>query len=387
MTQINSTGFQMTRLDERFTQLVQALQIIFGSDINTDPNSIDGQWVGILAEAVNNCDSLAEAIYQSLDPDTAIGAALSRLVKLNGITRQPGSYSTVLLTLTGTDGTLIPAGSLVSSMDGSTTWQTLADAMIDGTGTVQVQAQCTVMGPSAAGIGTLTTISTPIYGWQTVTNPAVATLGAYEETDEELRIRRAVSTTTTAVGPVDAIRGALLNQVGVTQAMVYENNTDAADPVTGQPPHSIYAVVQGGADQDVWNVIWFKKPAGVNMVGAQVGQVIDTAGFSHDIKFDRPTLTPVYFTVNVKKRAGYPANGADLIKAAIVAFGQATFSIGQAVIQSEFYNSILQAINNTGSILSLGIGLAANPATTDDVAIAYNAIGVFDPAYILVVET
>jgi uncharacterized phage protein gp47/JayE len=386
MTQINSTGFEMTRLDERFEQLVQAMKIIFGDDINVSPNSVDGMTLGIYAESINNLDQLAEAVYQSFNPDTATGVALSRLVKLNGITRQPGSYSTVTLQCTGTQGTVIPAGSLVTADDGSTTWETTADATIDASGTILVQAQSTNMGPFAASANTITSIATPIYGWQAVTNPDVASAGAYEETDEELRIRRALSTTSTATGPVDAIRGALLNQLGVTQAVVYENITDAVD-ANGQPAHSVYAIVQGGADQTVLDTIWFKKPPGVNVHGSVSGVVVDTAGFPHTMKFDRPVATPVYIVANIKKRAGYPANGTALIKSALAAFGNEHFTIGQAVIQSEFYAPLLNAISSTGSILSLYIGTAPDPDATADIAIAYNALATFDAVRITVVES
>jgi hypothetical protein len=185
---------------------------------------------------------------------------------------------------------------------------------------------------------------------------------------------------------VDAIRGALLNQLGVTQAVVYENITDAVD-ANGQPAHSVYAIVQGGADQTVLDTIWFKKPPGVNVHGSVSGVVVDTAGFPHTMKFDRPVATPVYIVANIKKRAGYPANGTALIKSALAAFGNEHFTIGQAVIQSEFYAPLLNAISSTGSILSLYIGTAPDPDATADIAIAYNALATFDAVRITVVES
>jgi uncharacterized phage protein gp47/JayE len=386
ITKLTNEGLTVSRLPDRFAQLVAAIQLIFGTDINVDPNSVDGQTLGVFAESVNNLDQLVEAVYQSFNPQTAVGAALSRLVQLNGITRQPGAYSSVPLTCTGTQGTVIPAGSLAQSDDGSTTWQTTMDATIDNTGAIVVQAQAITMGSLAASIGTITKIATPIYGWQSVTNDQPATLGSLPETDEQLRIRRTLSTTSMAQGPLDAIRGALLNQLGVTQAIVYENVTDSVD-ANGQPAHSIYAVVQGGADQTILNTIWFKKPAGVNVVGSVTGTVVDTAGFAHTMRFDRPTPTPIYIIANVKKRTGYPANGAALIKAALVAFGQANYTIGQTVIQSEFYAPLLEAISMSGSILSLYIGTSAGPNSTLDLNVAYNGIASFDPSYITVNES
>lgn len=386
VTQLTSAGLVVSRLSDRLAQLVTAMQIVFGADINTDPSSVDGQTLGIFAESINNIDQLIEAVYQSFNPQTATDMALSRLVQLNGITRLPGSYSKVTLTCSGTQGTVIPIGSLVQSADGSETWKTLLNATIGGTGQVNVQAQPLTMGPVAAAIGTLTTIATPVYGWQTVTNAATATLGTSEETDEQLRIRRSLSTAYPAQGPIDSIRAALLNQVGVTQAVVYENTTDVND-ANGQLPHSIYAVVQGGDDKTILTTLWFKKPAGVNILGWVTGTIVDTAGFPHTMRFDRPTATPIYIVANVKKRAGYPSNGAALIKAALVAFGTAAMQIGQPVIQSELYEPLLDSIWNTGSILSLYIGRSAAPTETLDLPIDYNALATFDPSYITVNES
>jgi len=205
MTQLTGAGFQVTRLVDRVAQLQAALVGIFGPDINLDPTGVDAQLISIFAESNNNLDMLAEAVYQCFNPNTATGVAQSRLVKLNGIRRISGAYSTVVLSFDGTSGVVLPAGTLVLSGDLSTTWKTLTSVTLPGTAT----AQCTVLGPTTAAPGTLTSKGTPEYGWLTVTNAAAAIPGQFEETDEQLRIRRDASTTTTAQSVLDAIRGAI----------------------------------------------------------------------------------------------------------------------------------------------------------------------------------
>ena len=87
MTQLTAQGFTRTRLDERLSQLQDAMRAIFGPNINLDPDTMDGQTLGIFAESTSNLDQLAEDVYHSFNPQSATGVALSRLVQLNGIRR------------------------------------------------------------------------------------------------------------------------------------------------------------------------------------------------------------------------------------------------------------------------------------------------------------
>lgn len=384
MSQVNSTGFSITSLADRLAALVTLVKNIWGPQINVDPNTYDGQMLGVIAESLNNLEQLAQTIYNSFNPNTATGNALATLVQLNYLKKQNGAPSTVTLQFTGSNKTLIPSGSIFQSNDGSNNeWVTIEDVQIDATGHAIAQATATVNGALTAVIGTITNILNPIFGLISVTNNTEAVPGNLEESDEQLRQRRALSTAANGQGPVDALRGALLNLPNVTAAQVYENNTDATN-ANGQPSRSIYAVVQGGANQDIWNTIWFKRSGCVSVVGSVTGTVVDTAGWPHTMAFDRPVQTPIYVIANVKQRAGFPVTGPTLIKNALVAFAQANFSIGQQVIQSELYAPLMAAIANTGSILSLYIGLAASPSTTTDLTIAYNAIAEFDPSFITV---
>jgi uncharacterized phage protein gp47/JayE len=384
MSQIDSTGFHMSSLSDRFLALVALVQGIWGSDINVDVNSYDGSTLGILAESFNNLDQTALAAVNSFNPNTATGNALSLLVQLNYLTRQPGAYSTVGLRFDGSEGTVIPANSLFQSNDGTgTIWQTKSDATIDSTGTAFADARAQSYGPFTAAAGTVTISLSPSYGLDSVTNDNPATPGQYQESDSQLRARRAISTAANGQGQTDALRGALGQVAGVTSARVYENYTSAVD-ANGQPANSIYCIVQGGTDQQVADTIWFKRPSGIPLVGSTVVQVIDTAGFPQNIRFDRPIALPVYITLNVKKRTGFPSNGDQIIKDALAAWGLANLMVGDDVIQSELYAPAMAAVNNTGSILSLYIGTSAGPTSTADIAVVYNKLANFDQSRIVV---
>ncbi len=380
MTQLTSQGLTRTRLDERMTALQEAMRAIFGPSINLDPDTVDGQSLGVFAESISNLDQLAEDTYHSFNPQSATGVALSRLVQLNGIRRIEGTYSTVDLLCVGQEGTIIPAGSLVKSSTNAT-FQTTAAATIPASGHVSVPARASVMGAVLAPVGTLTKIDTPIYGWQTVSNPLDAVPGRAEETDEQLRLRRRASTSTPGQSIVDAMYGALSNIPDVLQALVYENDQDTTD-ANGLPPHSIYCVVEGGTNQNILDTIWLKKTAGTTTHGTTSGTVTDSMGNPHVLKFSRPADTNIWVTVNLHTRPGWPTDGAQRIKDALTAWALANQSIGEEVIHSRLFDPINSIPGH--SIDSLYIGTAANPAGTANIAVPFDGLARFDSTRIVV---
>lgn len=381
MTQLTSQGFTRTRLDERLTALQEAMRAIFGPTLNLDPDTIDGQTLGIFAESISNLDQLAEDVYHSFNPQSATGMALSRLVQLNGIRRIDGTYSTVTLRCVGSQGTVIPAGSLVKSTATNATFETTEEAVIPASGEIDVAARSAVKGAILAPAGTLTKIDTPIFGWQTANNLLDAAPGRNEETDEQLRLRRRASTSTPGQAIVDAMYGALTNIPEVRQAKVYENDQDVID-ANGLPPHSIYCIVEGGADADILDTIWLKKTAGTTTHGTTAGQVTDSMGNPHTLNFSRPTSVNVYVTVNLHTRPGWPTDGAQRIKDALTAWAVANQSIGEEVIQSRLFDPINSIPGH--SIDSIYIGTAANPAGTANIAVPFDGLARFDSTRIVV---
>ena len=185
---ITPEGFNRKRLDQLKAELDAAVRAIFGDNVNLEPESPDGQINGVVSESNANLWELLEEGYNAFNPSVASGVALSNLVQLNNITRLPATPSLVELSLTGSDGTLIPSGSIVSTSDTGAQFATDEDVTISG-GVGTVDASSIDTGPIGALSGTLTVIETPITGWDSVTNATDATLGANLETDPELRAR------------------------------------------------------------------------------------------------------------------------------------------------------------------------------------------------------
>ena len=114
---ISSTGFKRKRLNLLLEELNAEVKSIFGENFNVSPESPDGQINGVVSESNANLWEIAEEAYNAFNPKAASGATLSNLVQLNGITRLPATKTRAELNLTGDSGTVIPAGSLVSTAD------------------------------------------------------------------------------------------------------------------------------------------------------------------------------------------------------------------------------------------------------------------------------
>ena len=160
--------------------------------------------------------------------------------------------------MSGTAGTTIPINSLVSTSDTGDQFSTEIEIILDGGGNGVVFASSVSTGPIQALAGTITSIDTPITGWDTCTNLADADIGTDEETDVELRARREQSVARDAQAIIDAIFAAVANIPGVTQTVVLENDTNSVDG-NGLPPHSFQVIVVGGTDEAIADAIWLKN--------------------------------------------------------------------------------------------------------------------------------
>ena len=377
------TGFKRKRLDELLSELNADMKGIFGDNLNLDPQSPDGQINGVVAESQANLWEIAEAVHNAFNPSSATGVSLSNLVQLNGITRKEATFSVVDIDVTGNNGTLIEAGSLISTSDTDSQFSIDADITIAagvGSGT----ATAVTAGAINALTGTLTIIDTPVSGWDTVTNAADADIGDNEETDAELRIRRRKSITASAGSILDSIVAAVLNVTDVSAVNVIENDTNAT--VGSVPAHSFHTVVNGGDETEIATTIFNKKPTGILAYGLTTIAVTDSQGFSHDISFSRPVVVDIYIDVAITALSGFPTDGNEQIKQAIVDYAAGilidgrSFDIGDDVIYSELYVPI-NTIEGV-QVDQLFIGTAPSPTGTASISIGADQVSDFDTARI-----
>jgi uncharacterized phage protein gp47/JayE len=304
---LTSQGLRIKRIDEVVFELGVAFRSDFGEEANIDPEtSVLGQIIGVYSERDALLWELALAVYQAGFPDSAEQVSLDNVAAITAIERLAATRSTVTARCSGTIGVLLTAGRIVSVTGTGARFQLIADATIGGSGFVDADFEAVELGEVQAPAGSLTVIETPVSGWTSVLNEEDADLGSSVESDVELRLRRRDSLRVIGAATVDAIRARLIDEVdGVTDAIVFENDTDVTDG-GGRPPHSIHCIVAGGADVDIAEKIFETKSGGIATFGTDIIEVVlDSQGFPHTINADRATILRTFLHIQIEVSAGF----------------------------------------------------------------------------------
>ena len=380
---VDATGIHAPTYADVLNYLQTQFRAIYGADVYLGSDSQDGQFLAILASAINDTNTVAVQVYNSFSPAKGIGEALSSNVKINGIKRAKASASTVDLRIVGQAGTTIVNG--IAKDANQQQWALPATVVVPPAGEVTVTASSTQQGAVSAAAGTITQIGTPTLGWQSVTNPAAATPGAPVESDAELRVRQAVSVALPSRTVLEGTVGAVASIAGVARYRAYENDTSATDG-NGIPSHSISLVVDGGDAMAIASAIAAKKTPGTGTYGTTTEIVTDIYGIAHPIRFFRPTTAPITAALTIKALTGYTTAVGGQIKDAVVAYVNAV-AIGGGLSGSVEWGDAITAANSVGGgtvykLVSLTLS-GPSGAGTPDVPLAFNAAAAMTPAAIV----
>jgi uncharacterized phage protein gp47/JayE len=426
---------------ETFVEIRAGINAELREEYGPEADLSDGAVAGIFVAAVARSDAdreeLTEAVNSSSNPDTATGARLDSICAITGTIREAATPSSVVLTLTGDDATIVLAGNQASIeatgarfatledvtlaaldawtittpyvigdrvtndgkaylctdpgtsagaggpdtedeaiTDGSVIWRFLGE----GEAAADVDSECTVTGPTVGTTGTILEIETPVSGWISVINILDADVGTLLESDEALRMRRETELSRPGTSTQDAIRADILEVDGVTTVTVFANREDIE--VDGIPAHSVEVLVQGGEDQDIWDKLWLSIPVEADTVGDEEGTVVDSQGTSHTLRFSRPDELEIYVEVELSKDPlTYPDDGDDQVIAAIVAFGDAQLT-GRDVRASAISAAIFAAVDGILDVTAVFIGIAPAPALSTTIAVSLRQLALYDTSRI-----
>lgn len=370
---ITATGLIIPTYQDILQDLIDNFKNIYGQNVYLGVDSADYQMLSVFALKMSDTVQLLQLIYNNRAPVSAIGAALDSIVKLNGIARKAPTYSTVVLTLTGTAGTII-LGGVVQDTNGNR-WDLPNSVTIGVGGTVNATATCETAGAISADAGTVTAIVTPTAGWASVTNAAQAVVGQNVEADSALRARQAISTELPSITMLAGTIAGIAATLGVTRYNVLENPTNVVDSY-GNPPHSITAVVEGGTDADVAQTIYNNRGIGCYTNGTTVVNVTDpnNGGITMPIRFYRPTYVDIYVTLDIHTLTGWTSAVEDAIKAAIANYLN-NLAIGELLTISGLYAaamSVLASITQPSfSVRAVFADITPAPVVSNDIPMLF----------------
>jgi uncharacterized phage protein gp47/JayE len=383
---IDQFGVSAPSYDEILTSLQNSYRSIYGADIYIEPDSQDAQFLAILAILLKDKNDSTIAVYNAFSPSTAQGVGLSSVVKINGIRRLVPTFSSAVVTLVGSAGTVINGGVVGDTIAGSM-WNLPATVVIPLSGEIDVTAICITAGAILAGPNTITRIMTPTPGWQTATNPASAIPGAPVETDALLRRRQTRSTSISAITPREAIYASIADIAGVQRLSVFDNSQSTAD-ADGVPPHSIAVVVEGGDLSQIAAAIARTKSPGTGTYGSSKFIVFDSKGVPNTINLTALSLVPVHFRVNIVALPGYVSTTGTLIINTVAQYlnereihetlysgrlwSPANLNGTAATDATGLPQTTLDQLSNTYVVKSVEIGRASDAMAETDLVINFN---------------
>ncbi|HDR1856294.1 TPA: baseplate J/gp47 family protein [Pasteurella multocida] len=361
MAKLVESGIVIERLDSILERIEQGFKRIYGQNINIDPDTPDGQMIGILGQIKVDLEELAEDVYRQLDPDLATGVWLEQRVAYAGLVRRKASYSYLRsVILTGDPYTEI--NNLIVSDTNKTRWILEQKATLNESGSARADFRSEELGAFSLNANTQLTIETITLGLNSVTTSVDAEIGIEEETDSQLRQRFSKSRAKNAINSAEAIEGGIGDLADVKQVIVLENNTSQTDSI-GISPHSINVVVEGGNETDIAQVIYKNKGAGIGLQG-QTSVNLMINGKHRAIKFDKATPVDVHISMTLVRYEDFTEIDKDEVKRML---SNVKFKIGEDVSLSRLYSPI----NTVGGfwVKSLKIGRSSDTLNAENIII------------------
>lgn len=327
---VDETGLHLPLYQDVLDELNDACRRIFGADLYLEPDSQDYQVNAEVADLWSDVANLAQLVYNNRSIQFAKGVSVDGLLKINGLKRLKASRSIVVLTCSGTPGTVIKNGIVTDSI-GDIMWE-LENTVIPEGGSVDVYATCRTPGEIYADAGTLTQIVTQTRGWESVTNRVNAVPGKNIETDAAAKARQAISTARPSKTVLQGLIGGIAEIPGVLRYRVYENDTGETDE-HGIPEHSVCCVVEGGDPSEIGTEIYLRKTPGCGTYGdveVEITPENPELDSPPPMCFFRPSYIDVFVKIRVKRRTGYVDALAEQIKESVTGFIN-SLDIGESV--------------------------------------------------------
>ena len=351
---IGINGLVTQTLEEIRADITQKFISIYGTDINIEQNSPDGQLINIWAQEKKDLLDLITQYYNNLDPDRVIGIPQQILYKLNGLTINAYTYSyvyvnvttTAPVTLQGLDENIENAdgtGYTVRDTNGNR-WILSSTAEFDEPGTHLLQFRAADLGSITALPNTINVMETILVGVSNVNNPAGNYItGNTGETSAQFRRRRNQAMAVPSQGFDESTQSQMLNLSDVTQCKVYDNRTD--EVVNGIPAHGIWVIVIGGTPEEIGRVIYNNLPPGIPMKGSLSVQVPKTNGDIFTVLYDVGQPVQLYARATIKNFSDTPLD-TDYIKQQLALI---TYEIQQRAESSDISTGIKEAVGDSAT--------------------------------------
>jgi hypothetical protein len=172
--QLDANGLTVASFTEIVAALTASLQAVYGDDINVEPNSPDGQNIAIFAQSVSDMLETLLDTYNIFFVDAAYGVMLDQLVAINGLVRNPGSFTEVYVQVTASEALTLPGQETTTPFtiadDAGNQFQLAESYVYGAAGVATLLFKAVLLGRTEVLANTLTNIVTTTLGITAVNN-------------------------------------------------------------------------------------------------------------------------------------------------------------------------------------------------------------------------
>lgn len=253
---LTSAGLEVADFVQVRDAVIARYKNVYGSDIDLSTASADGVFVNDICIIINNILQTMKTMYSNLDVNSASGVYLDNLCKLSNVRRKGATRSTASLLVTNlsanemtfadVDNNDAQLARLTFVDKAGTEWVYNNSLTLEGGASTIIDVICAEDGPVEAPKGWI--VQTMLVSKLKVQQDYDAIVGETEETDQQLRKRRSQSSGADGVAVLESLVGALLENVGIKDVKIYNNNTIneqiTAKDGTKIDAHCIYVILR-----------------------------------------------------------------------------------------------------------------------------------------------
>lgn len=294
MAGLTREGFTPSSYSEIYDRISKRL-IAFSPKIDLSTESPDGQLLEIFSFELSQVWSELDLVYNSYNPNRAVGEGLRNLGLITGLPFGGATRSQAMIQLTGTEGVRVPKGSIVTDDEGN---EFITQLAANITSTVQVVAA--VPGPIPIKANTLTTIKTPVTGWTGIIQAQDGNEGVSAQSETAYRNLRNQTVLRNYTSVPEVLTSRLFEDLGIEQVSIVNNDTP--NEVDGVPANTIHVTVGevgGVTDKQIAEVILATKPLGCPTYGTTTVQVPDTQGRIKNVSFSKANPVTIWVKAGV----------------------------------------------------------------------------------------
>lgn len=366
LIQVTEQGLQATNRSAILQYLIEQFKTIYGDDAYVEVGTEDYNMLSALADMFNDMGMVAVDVSQGFNLQTATGFQLDNIATIfyNTVNRNPATYSTVTVQISGTAGTTIVNGQVRDQMGGI--WNLESPITIGSGGTVDALATYSQSGAyyiSANQISGANSILTPVAGWANVSNAQGSSVGSNVENDASFRYRLALKAQGQSLTVLESLYSNLSSVANLPYVMIWENDTSGTlsysnVSLSDIPSHSLCISVYGDftsvTDQTIAEAIYAYKGSGVGTYAPTSGTgstsytITNALGTPQVINFVKAVSNAIPVNVVLQKLSTTSPDVSDELETAISTAIQNYIQdeeIGSLVYASSLYLPVSEAIN------------------------------------------